>query len=60
MEKMTEIKGKKIGLIKGYEPNRLSLYILMLESRRLDELYTLLWKDMEKYKIPEKIYKEKE
>ena len=58
MEKMTEIKGKKIGLIKGYEPNRLSLYILMLESRRLDELYETLWKDMEKYKVPDKIYKE--
>ena len=60
MEKMTEIKGEKIGLIKGYEPNRLSLYILMLESRRLDELYDTLWKDMEKYKVPDKIYKEKE
>ena len=53
MEKMTEIKGKKIGLIKGYKPNRLSLYILMLESRRLDELYNTLWKDMEKYKEKE-------
>ena len=60
MEKMTEIKGKKRGLIAGYEPNRLSLYILMLESRRLDELYDTLWKDMEKYKVTDKIYKDKE
>ena len=58
MEEIESTKG--IGLVAGYEPNKLSLYILLLESRRLDELYTLLWKDMEKYKIPEKIYKEKE
>jgi hypothetical protein len=61
MEKMTEIESTKgRGLVAGYEPNKLSLYILLLESRRLDELYKLLWKDMEEYKIPEKIYKEKE
>tara|TARA_R110000824_G_scaffold17436_2_gene70736 strand:- start:363 stop:548 length:186 start_codon:yes stop_codon:yes gene_type:complete len=61
MEKMTEIESTKgRGLVAGYEPNKLSLYILLLESRRLDELYNLLWKDMEKYKTPEKIYKEKE
>ena len=58
MEEIESTKGR--GLIAGYKPNRLSLYILLLESRRLDELYKLLWKDMEKYKIPEKIYKEKE
>ena len=58
---MTEIESTKgRGLVAGYEPNKLSLYILLLESRRLDELYNLLWKDMEKYKTPEKIYKEKE
>ena len=61
MEKMTEIKSTKgRGLVAGYEPNKLSLYILLLESRRLDELYKMLWKDMEEYKIPDKIYKEKE
>jgi len=58
MEEIESTKG--IGLVEGYEPNKLSLYILLLESRRLDELYKLLWKDMEEYKIPEKIYKEKE
>ena len=61
MEKMTEIESTKgRGLVAGYEPNKLSLYILLLEARRLDELYKMLWKDMEEYKIPEKIYKEKE
>ena len=58
MEEIESTKGR--GLVAGYEPNKLSLYILLLESRRLDELYNLLWKDMEEYKIPEKIYKEKE
>ena len=61
MEKMTEIKSTKgRGLIAGYKPNRISLYILMLESRRIDELEEALWKDMEEYKVPDKIYKEKE
>ena len=54
MKKMTEIKSTKgRGLIAGYEPNRISLYILMLESRRIDELGEVLWKDMEKYKEKE-------
>ena len=54
MEKMTEIKSTKgRGLIAGYKPNRISLYILMLESRRIDELAEVLWKDMEKYKEKE-------
>ena len=57
MEEIENTKGQ--GLIAGYEPNRLSLYILLLESRRLDELYEVLWKDMKEYKIPEKFYKEK-
>jgi len=50
MEEIESTKGR--GLIAGYEPNKLSLYILLLESRRLDELYNLLWKDMEEYKLP--------
>ena len=58
MEEIKSTKGK--GLIAGYEPNRLSLYILLLESRRLDELYDILWKDMKEYKMPEKFYKEEE
>ena len=57
MEEIENTKGQ--GLIAGYEPNRLSLYILLLESRRLYELYDVLWKDMEQYKTPEKFYKEK-
>ena len=51
MEHKAEIKStKKIGLIAGYVPNRISLYILMLTTGRLDELMELLYKDMEKYK----------
>ena len=58
MNEIDFTKGK--GLIAGYKPNKLSLYILLLESRRLEELYNLLWKDMEEYKTPDIIYKEKE
>ena len=39
------------GLVNGYEPNRISLYILLLMSSREDELLEILYKDMEKYKI---------
>jgi len=49
MEEIESTKGK--GLIAGYEPNRLSLYILLLQTDRLDMLEDALWKDMEKYKI---------
>ena len=45
---------KKIGLISGYKPNRISLYILMLTTGRHDELMECLYKDMEKYKEEEK------
>ena len=41
---------KKRGLIAGYNPNRISLYILMLSTGRLDELMEVLHKDMEAYK----------
>ena len=49
MEEIESTKGK--GLIAGYEPNRLSLYILLLQTDRLDMLQVTLWKDMEQYKI---------
>ena len=42
---------KKRGLVSGFEPNRISLYILLLASGRIDELEKTLWKDMEKYRI---------
>jgi len=45
---------EKIGLIAGYKPNRISLYILMLNAGRLDELMECLYKDMEEYKEDEK------
>ena len=45
------------GLCSGYVPNRLSLYLLMLNSGRLKELESCIIKDMEKYRI-EKYKKE--
>ena len=51
--KFEEIKEtKKRGLVAGYEPNRISLYVLMLSAGRNEELMELLYNDMEKYKIP--------
>ena len=50
-ETMTEIKEpKKRGIIAGYDPNRISLYLLLLNTGRLEELNEVLYKDMEKYK----------
>ena len=45
------MKQVKQGLVNGYEPNRISLYILLLMSSREDELLEILYKDMEQYKI---------
>tara|TARA_R110002167_G_scaffold77050_2_gene214257 strand:- start:74 stop:247 length:174 start_codon:yes stop_codon:yes gene_type:complete len=50
---MKVIKDKKRGLVKGYKPNRISLYLLLLNSGRHQELDTVLWDDMEKYKEDE-------
>ena len=51
-EGFKEVPGtKNRGLIAGYEPNRISFYILLLTTNRLDELYDVLFKDMMKYKI---------
>ena len=49
MEEIESTKGK--GLIAGYEPNRLSFYILLLQTQRIEELHQALWHDMENYKI---------
>jgi len=40
----------KRGLIAGYKPNRISWYIMLLTTNRLDELMECLYKDMEEYK----------
>tara|TARA_R100000152_G_C6624679_1_gene74237 strand:+ start:60 stop:245 length:186 start_codon:yes stop_codon:yes gene_type:complete len=42
---------EKLGFIKDYHPNKLSLYILLLQTGRHDRLLKVLYKDMEKYKI---------
>lgn len=51
MSNKTEIKDKKRGLIDGYEPNRISLYLALLNTGRYDDLDRLLWNDMEKHKV---------
>jgi hypothetical protein len=45
---MTE---KLIGLYAGIKPNRISLYLLLLQTNRLDELESKLISDMEKDRI---------
>ena len=50
---MEVISDEKRGLVAGYKPNRISLYILMLTTGRYDELMDLLHKDMEEYKLPD-------
>jgi hypothetical protein len=39
------------GLYAGYEPNRISFYLLCLQTGRLVDLEKALWKDMAQYKI---------
>ena len=48
---MTE---KLIGLYAGIKPNRISLYLLLLQTNRLDELESKLINDMEKVNDMEK------
>jgi hypothetical protein len=48
-----EIKDEKRGLIAGYKPNKLSLYLFLLNTGRIHELDKLLWEDMKQYKIEE-------
>ena len=56
MKQVIESTKKKNGLIQGYEPNKISFYIILLNSNRLDELNECLWNDMQKYKIDNKSY----
>mgnify|MGYP003151716053 FL=1 len=39
------------GLVSGYEPNRISLYLTYLWSDRLEDLERILLDDMAEYKI---------
>jgi hypothetical protein len=41
------------GIYAGFKPNRISLYLLLLQTGRLDELQEAMFKDMEKYRIVE-------
>ena len=54
MKQVIESTKNKNGLIQGYEPNKISFYIILLNSNRLDELNECLWNDMQKYKIDNK------
>ena len=51
--KNMEVVSDKRGLIRGYKPNRITLYILMLSSGRYEELMDVFYKDMEEYKTKE-------
>ena len=42
-----------LGLVADYKPNRISFYILLLASGRIDQLREVLYKDMEKYRVKE-------
>ena len=53
MSDKKEIPDEKRGLIAGYKPNRITLYILMVSSGRYEELMKVFYKDMEEYKIKE-------
>ena len=51
---LEEVKeAKKRGLIAGYKPNRISYYILLIQTGRINELVEVLYKDMEQYREPE-------
>ena len=50
---LEEVSNTKRGLIAGYKPNRISLYILLIQTGRINELVEVLYKDMEQYKEPE-------
>ena len=45
--------GHNLGLVADYKPNRISFYILLLASGRIDQLREVLYKDMEKYRVKE-------
>ena len=55
----TEIPEKeKRGLVAGYKPNRISLYILLLGCGRHKELVDLLYEDEKKFKMNNQKYKD--
>ena len=51
LEEVKETKNR--GLIAGYKPNRISFYILLIQTGRINELLKVLYKDMEQYKESE-------
>jgi len=42
---------EKRGLIEGYKPNRISLYIFLITCGRIEEAIKVMYRDMEEYKI---------
>jgi hypothetical protein len=51
MSKVPIKENEKRGLIAGYNPNRISLYIFLINCGRVKECMKIMWDDMEKYKI---------
>jgi len=43
----------KRGLHYGYKPNKLSLYLLLIDTGRIEELRNTLYDDMEKFRMNE-------
>jgi len=43
----------KRGLHYGYKPNKLSLYLLLIDTGRIEELRNTLYDDMEKFRMSE-------
>lgn len=48
--KLKESKKQEDGTIVDYKPNRIALYILLLNTNRLEDLNEVLHKDMEVFK----------
>ena len=48
--KVKESKKQKDGIIVDYKPNRIALYILLLNTGRLEDLNEVLHKDMEVFR----------
>ena len=51
LECMEQTNDDSRGIYAGFKPNRISFYLLLLQTGRHDELQDAMFKDMEKYRI---------
>lgn len=58
--KVKESKKQEDGIIVDYKPNRITLYIMLLNTGRLEDLNEVLHKDMEVFKNEIKITAEEQ